>query len=142
LWRIKKDEGRFRANSDNTAFNIQSRAFKQASHLQLPSQKEPPARRLSRQGSFFIREDYFTADKNRFFYQMSTRNSGSMSSEGQQSVKSISQQTDKSKQQPAFVPAFHQLPTTQGSSSILKSSLEATLANFESQDLYSHRPSR
>ena len=65
-------ECRYRANSDNTyTQHIASRALKmpkanlQDTHSPRPSE------------GFLIKDDYFTAEKNKFFYQISSKNSGS-----------------------------------------------------------------
>ena len=86
-----------------------------------------------------IREDYFTAEKNKLFYQISTKNSGNSCSSSHSNVSS-----DQGKKfSPPFIAqiGFNNLPTER--SSIMKSSLEGgTFGYYDSHEVNSSRPSK
>ena len=116
---VIKEQGRSRANTDPTFQKISQRDFG------LPQQNltnESP--RVS--DGFMIKEDYFTAQKNRLYYRMSTKNSGHSYSSEQSNVSSV-------KGFSPFIPQVN-LPT-QGSSTLLKSCLEGgTLGTYDSHE--------
>ncbi|CDW78071.1 UNKNOWN [Stylonychia lemnae] len=131
------NQGRFRANSDNT-YNqsIAQRALKQQYLANSRNNMNSPGP----SDNIMIKEDYFTAEKNKFYYQISNKHSGYSNS----SAHSNKSSEFSKKGTPPFIPQINCLPTTQGSSTVLKSSLDGNggFGNFDMHDFNSNRPSR